>query len=87
MWPFNKGKKEEEIRTWVRDEQARIDAEKQEACSHMDSGTLQEDRSVNCDGCGKNLVFDPNDTGSVLPNKATAAYFKQKEGQDAGPSL
>ncbi len=47
---------EEEIRAWVRDEQAKIDVERQDACSHAKSGTLRmEDRVVICDNCGKEL--------------------------------
>ena len=53
---------EEEIRAWVRDEQAKIDVEKQEACSHSKSGTLRmEDRVVVCDSCGKELKLGEDD--------------------------
>ncbi len=50
---------ERQIRAWVRDEQAKIDAERQEACDHKTSGTLN-DGVLTCDTCGKVLVFDPN---------------------------
>ena len=66
---------EEEIRAWVRDEQEKIDKEKQEACNHMVSGTLNEDKSVTCSDCKKILIFDPDDAGSMTPNKATSRYF------------
>ena len=66
---------EELVRAWVREEQERIDTEKQEKCSHMVSGTLNEDKSVTCSDCKKVLVFDPDDTGSMVPDKATSRYF------------
>lgn len=65
----------EQIQTWVREEQEKIDAEKMEACDHMVSGTLNEDKSVTCSDCKKVLVFDPDDVGSMTPNKATSRYF------------
>ena len=44
---------EEEIRAWVRDEQTKIDKEKQDACSHAQSGTLNSEKKiVTCDICG-----------------------------------
>lgn len=43
---------EEEIRAWVRDEQDKIDAEKQEICGHG-TGTLNRAKNVViCNGCG-----------------------------------
>ena len=66
---------EEQIRAWVRSEQEKIDTEKQDACDHMVSGTLNEDKSVTCSDCKKVLVFDPDDTGSMVPNKATSRYL------------
>ena len=66
----------EQIQAWVREEQEKIDLEKQEACSHSASGTLNEDKSVTCDDCKKILIFDPNDTGPMTPDKATSGYFR-----------
>ena len=44
---------EEEIRAWVRDEQTKIDKEKQDACNHAQSGTLNSEKKiVICDACG-----------------------------------
>ncbi len=43
---------EEKIRAWVRDEQAKIDAEKQSICGHG-AGTLNRAKNVVvCNGCG-----------------------------------
>ena len=66
----------EQVQAWVREEQERIDAEKQEACDHMVSGTLNEDKSVTCSDCKKVLVFDPNESSSTgeMP-KGTATFF------------
>ncbi len=49
---------EEEIRQWVRDERAQIECEKQEACGHRRIGTLQANRSVTCDQCGKVVTLE-----------------------------
>ncbi len=67
----------EQIQAWVREEQEKIDLEKQEACDHMVSGTLNEDKSVTCSDCKKVLIFDPNESSSTaeIP-KASAAFFK-----------
>ena len=67
----------EQVQAWVREEQERIDIEKQEACSHSVSGTLNEDKSVTCSDCKKVLVFDPNESASTgeVP-KAATAFFK-----------
>jgi len=43
---------EEEIRAWVRDEQDKIDAEKQSICGHG-TGTLNRPKNVVvCNNCG-----------------------------------
>ena len=44
----------EEVQQWVRDEWARLEIEKQEACGHARSGTLRG-QVVTCDDCGKTL--------------------------------
>ena len=49
---------EEQIRQWVRDEQAKLTNEKQEACNHAFSGTLRADATVACDQCEKILTLD-----------------------------
>ena len=67
----------EQVQAWVREEQEKIDLEKQEACSHSASGTLNEDKSVTCDDCKKVLIFDPNERSSTVEiPKASAAFFK-----------
>ncbi len=67
---------EEQIRAWVRSEQEKIDTEKQDACDHMVSGTLNEDKSVTCSDCKKVLIFDPNEGSSTVEiPKASAAFF------------
>ena len=49
---------EEEIRQWVRDERAQIEHEKQDACEHLRVGTLQPNRDVTCDQCGKVVTLE-----------------------------
>ena len=49
---------EEEIRQWVRDEEAQIEREKQDACGHLRVGTLQPNRDVTCDQCGKVVTLE-----------------------------
>ncbi len=49
---------EEEIRRWVRDEEAKIVSEKQDACGHLRVGTLQANRDVTCDQCGKVVTLE-----------------------------
>ncbi len=49
---------EEEIRQWVRDEEAKIVGEKQDACEHLRVGTLQPNRDVTCDQCGKVVTLE-----------------------------
>ncbi len=67
----------EQIQAWVREEQEKIDTEKQEACNHIVSGTLNEDKSVTCSDCKKVLIFDPNESSSTVEiPKASAAFFK-----------
>ena len=57
----------DEVQAWVREEWARLEAEKQAACGHARSGTLR-DQVVICDDCGKALGDDdgpadePSDT-------------------------
>lgn len=58
---------EEEIRQWVRDEQRRIDEERQAACSHARSGTLSEG-VITCDQCGKVVTEDDMD-GTLSGNE------------------
>ena len=66
----------EQIQAWVREEQEKIDFEKQEACDHKVSGTLK-DGILTCDTCGKVLIFDPNaDDKGVGPGKHEKAYFE-----------
>ena len=66
----------EQIQAWVREEQERIDLEKQETCDHRVSGTLK-DGVLTCDACSKVLVFDPNESvsGGDMP-RPSAALFK-----------
>ena len=49
---------EKQIRAWVRDEQLRIEREKQALCRHARSGTLQDGGDVTCDECGKIITAD-----------------------------
>ena len=56
-----KKEEEEQIRLIVRDELARVDAEKQLACDHARSGTINDDNDLICDDCGKSL--EGNDSG------------------------
>ncbi len=52
---------EEEIRAWVRDEQDKIDAEKQSICGHG-TGTLNRDENVVvCNGCGYEFPIGGNE--------------------------
>ncbi len=46
---------EKEIRQWVRDEWAKIEREKQDACEHLRSCTFQPNGDITCDQCGKTL--------------------------------
>ena len=58
---------EEQIRRWVRDEEEKIQLEKQAACSHARSGTLYEG-SIACDQCGKVITEDDMD-GTLSGNE------------------
>ena len=49
---------EEEVRRWVRDAEAKIVSEKQDACEHRRVGTLQANRDVTCDQCGKVVTLE-----------------------------
>lgn len=57
---------EEEIRAWVRDEQATIQREREEACSHSVSGTLGDDGKVTCTTCG-GVIADWTDPDQEVP--------------------
>ncbi len=48
---------ESQIRTVVREEWARLEQEKQDACDHARSGTIR-DSLLFCDDCGKQLSFE-----------------------------
>ncbi len=57
---------EEEIRAWVRDEQGKIDKEKQDACSHAQSGTLNSEKKiVTCDACDYVFELGGEDTQAI----------------------
>lgn len=55
---------EEDVRRWIREEQAAITAEKQLACEHMWAGTLHADGTVTCNQCEKLLTKDDWDRNS-----------------------
>ena len=57
---------EEEIRAWVRDEQAKILQERQEACPHSVSGNLDTEWKITCSNCGK-VIADWRAPEGVVP--------------------
>ena len=60
------------VRQWVRDEQRKIEAEKQDQCNHARSGTVNSNlQVVTCDDCNK--VLDPVEDGNV---PSSGAEFK-----------
>ena len=66
----------EQIQAWVREEQEKIDKEKQEACDHKVSGTLNNG-VLTCDTCNKVLIFDPNaDNKGAELGKHEKAHFE-----------
>ncbi len=46
----------EQVQKWVREEWARLEQERQDACDHARSGTLRGGLLF-CDDCGKQLDF------------------------------
>ena len=68
---------EEKIRRLISEEVQKTERLKQDACDHIVSGTLNEDKSVTCSDCKKVLIFDPNESSSSIemPNNGTA-FFK-----------
>ena len=55
-------KEEEVVREIVRDELARWEEKRQRKCDHARSGTLNENRDLICDDCGKTLDDDDGPT-------------------------
>ena len=48
----------EEVQQWVRDAEAKIVSEKQDACEHRRVGTLRANREVTCDQCDKVVTLE-----------------------------
>ncbi len=42
----------------MRDEEAKIEREKQDACEHRKFGTLRPNRDITCDQCGKVVTLE-----------------------------
>lgn len=54
---------EEIVRAWVRDEQRKIELEKQATCVHSKSGTIIDNGDVRCDDCLK--ILDIEEDGNM----------------------